>query len=73
MATDKTKLMKGFNLLAFSFPFYFLGPAFYYWLGAPEMQKGNWWWAAIAIVLMFVAVGFTIRALAMILDAFFDK
>lgn len=72
MATDKNKLMKGLNILAIAFPFYFFGPAFYYWKGAPEMQNGNWYWAAGAIILMFAAVGLTIRALAIILDAFFD-
>lgn len=73
MATDKDKLMKGVNMAAIAFPFYFFGPAVYYWKGAPEMQDGNWWWAAGAVLLMFVAVGFTIRALATILEAFFDR
>ncbi|KAB2814865.1 DUF6095 family protein [Phaeocystidibacter luteus] len=73
MPTDKAKLMKGLNILAISFPFYFFGPAFYYWKGAPEMREGNWIWAAAAIILMFVAIAFTVRALAIILDAFFDK
>lgn len=73
MATDKDKLMKGVTILAVSFPFYFLGPAFYYWKGQPEMQQGNWIWAAVAILLMFVAVALTIRALAIVLDAFFEK
>lgn len=73
MATDKNKLMKGVQILAIAFPFYFFGPGFYFWKGAPEMQNGNWYWAAGAILLMFVAVGLTIRALAIILDAFFDN
>lgn len=73
MATNKEKLMKGLNILALSFPFYFFGPAFYYWKGAPAMKDGNWWWAAIAIILMFTAVALTIRAIAIVLDAFFDE
>lgn len=65
--------MKGLNILAIAFPFYFLGPAIYYWKGGPELQNHNWYWAAGAIMLMFIAVALTIRALAIVLDAFFEK
>lgn len=73
MATDKVKLIKGIYFFAFAFPFYFIGPTLYYLLGGPGLQKGEWIWAAVSIILMFLAVALTIRAIAVILDAFFDK
>ncbi len=41
-SSNKQKLVKGLTFLAFAFPFLFVGPAFYYWIGAPALQQGKW-------------------------------
>lgn len=65
--------MKGVNRLAMAIPFYFIGPALFYWKGGPGIQQGEWLWAGISITLMFLAVALTAWALWIILDAFFEK
>lgn len=71
-SSNKQKLVKGLTFLAFAFPFLFVGPAFYYWIGAPALQQGKWGWTAFIVLMMFGAVGVVVRGLVLILDGFFD-
>jgi len=69
----KPSLIKGVIILAFSFPFLFAGPAFYFWIGAPALRQGNWGWTAFIVISMFVGAGLIIRGIVAILDSFFEN
>ena len=71
--TKKPSLIKGIMILAFSFPFLFAGPAFYFWIGAPALRQGNWGWTACIGICMFVGAGLRIRGIVAILDSFFEN
>ena len=71
--TKKPSLIKGVIILAFSFPFLFAGPAFYFWIGAPALRQGNWGWTAFIVISMFVGAGLIIRGIVAILDSFFEN
>jgi len=71
--TKKPSLIKGVMILAFSFPFLFAGPAFYFWIGAPALRQGNWGWTAFIVISMFVGAGLIIRGIVAILDSFFEN
>ncbi|CAI8327985.1 MAG: Uncharacterised protein [Owenweeksia sp. TMED14] len=72
-STKNSSLMKGVLILAFSFPFLFAGPAFYFWIGAPALRQGNWGWTAFIVILMFVGAGLIIRGIVAILDGLFEE
>ena len=71
--SKKPSLMKGVIILAFSFPFLFAGPAFYFWIGAPALKNGNWFWTGLIVTLMFVGAGLIILGIVAILDSLFDQ
>jgi len=71
--TKKPSLIKGVIILAFSFPFLFAGPAFYFWIGAPALRQGNWGWTAFIVICMFIGAGLIIRGIVAILDSFFEN
>ena len=72
-STKNSSLMKGVLILAFSFPFLFAGPAFYFWIGAPALRQGNWPTTAFIVILMFVGAGLIIRGIVAILDGLFEE
>ncbi len=72
MAADKDKLMRGINVMAFSFPFILFGPALYFWKGAKGWQNGEWWWGVLSVLIMGVAVFMAVKGLRLILDGLFN-
>lgn len=73
MSTDKDKMMRGINFMAFSFPLIFFGPALFFWQGAKGLNNGQWWWAVISVILMGVAVFLAVKGLRLILSGLFNK
>jgi len=73
MSTDKDKMMRGINFMAFSFPLIFFGPALFFWKGASGLNNGQWWWAVISVVLMGVAVFLVVKGLRLVLAGLFNK
>lgn len=74
MPTNKDKLMRGINIIAFSFPLILLGPALYFWKGAASWQNGQWWWAILSLLIMIAAVYLVVKGLRTILAGLFgDK
>lgn len=72
MPTNKEKLLHGIRFMAIAFPLIFSGPALLTWLGIPAMRNGNYWIAAISVLVMLAAAYFAVRGLRTILSAFFD-
>ncbi len=70
---NKDKIVKGLNQLALAFPFFLLGPSFYYWKGAKGIDNGQWWWTAISAALMLTAIFFLVRGLRLTMAGFFDS
>jgi hypothetical protein len=71
MATDKDKLMRGVNIMAFAFPLVLLGPSLYFWKGANSWQNGQWWWGVISLLIMGVAIYLSVKGFKMILAGIF--
>ncbi len=72
MAADKDRIMRGINMMAFSFPFVLFGPALYYWKGAAGWNNGQWWWPILSLLVMAIAAFLAIKGLRMILAGFFN-
>lgn len=73
MSTDKDKLMRGVNLMAWAFPFIFFGPALFFWKGARGWQSGEWWWWVLSLIIMLAAVVLMVKGLRLVLAGFFGK
>lgn len=71
MATDKDKLMRGVNIMAFAFPLILTGPALYFWKGAQGWQNGQWWWGVLSVLLMGGAVYMSVKGLRLIMAGIF--
>lgn len=64
--------MHGLRFMAIALPLIFSGPALYVALGLPAAQSGNYLWMVISILLMLVAVFFTVKGLRTVLKGFFN-
>jgi len=66
--------MIGVNYMAYSFPLIFLGPGLYFWKGARAWDHGEWWWAALSLIIMGAAVFLVVKGLRAIMAGIFgDK
>ncbi len=72
MASDKDKIASGIRFMAIALPLIFTGPALYVALGQPMARQGNYLWIGISILVMLVAVFFTVKGLRTILRGFFN-
>ena len=72
MASDKDRIMRGINMMAFAFPFILFGPALYFWKGAAGWNNGQWWWPVLSILVMGLAAFLAIKGLRLILAGFFN-
>lgn len=72
MPSDKDKIARGINLMAFSFPFILFGPALYFWKGARSWGNGEWWWGVLSVAIMLTAVYLAVSGLRLILAGFFN-
>ena len=71
MATNKDKIVRGINLMAFSFPFILFGPALYFWKGAKGWTNGEWYWSVLSVIVMLIAIYMAVRGLKLILAGIF--
>ncbi len=72
MASDRDKIMHGLRFMAIALPLIFSGPALYVALGLPASRQGNYIWLGVSILLMLVAVFFTVKGLRTVLKGFFN-
>ena len=72
MPSDKDKIARGINLMAFSFPFILFGPALYYWKGARGWTNGEWYWSILSVLIMGLAIFIAVKGLRLILAGFFN-
>lgn len=72
MAANREKIAKGIRALAIALPLIFTAPGLYFLAGMPASRNGNYWWMALSIILMLVAVFFMVKGLRTILAGFFN-
>ncbi len=72
MASDRDKIMHGLRFMAIALPLIFSGPALYVALGLPAARQGNYIWMGVSILLMLIAVFFTVKGLRTVLKGFFN-
>lgn len=72
MAADRDKIFNGVRFMAVALPLIFSGPALYVAMGLPAARQGKYIWMGISILLMLVAVFFTVKGLRTILKGFFN-
>ena len=61
-------IVEGLFGLAWSFPFIFVGPSLYIGKGT----SGAWYWTALSIAIMLVAVFLAVSGLRKVMSGFFD-
>jgi hypothetical protein len=66
--SNQDLIVAGLFRLAWSFPFIFVGPSLFIGKGT----SGSWYWTAISIVLMLVAVFLAVSGLRKVMSGFFD-
>jgi hypothetical protein len=66
--SNQDLIVAGLFRLAWSFPFIFVGPSLYIGKGT----SGAWYWTAISIAIMLVAVFLAVSGLRKVMSGFFD-
>ncbi|MDC1022415.1 DUF6095 family protein [Schleiferiaceae bacterium] len=66
--SNQELIIAGLFRLAWSFPFIFMGPSLYIGKGT----SGAWYWTAISIAIMFIAVVLAVSGLRKVMSGFFD-
>lgn len=67
--SNQEKILGGLFRLAWSFPFIFAGPSLYIGKGT----SGEWYWTALSIIIMLVAVALAVSGLRKVMSGFFDE
>jgi len=67
--SNQDLIVAGLFRLAWSFPFIFVGPSLYIGKGT----SGAWYWTALSIAIMLVAVFLAISGLRKVMSGFFDS
>lgn len=66
--SNQDLILAGLFRLAWSFPFIFVGPSLYIGKGT----SGAWYWTALSIAVMLVAVFLAVSGLRKVMSGFFD-
>ncbi|MAZ96748.1 MAG: hypothetical protein CMP53_04420 [Flavobacteriales bacterium] len=66
--SNQELIIAGLFRLAWSFPFIFMGPSLYIGKGT----SGAWYWTAISIAIMLIAVVLAVSGLRKVMSGFFD-
>jgi hypothetical protein len=66
--SNQDLIVAGLFRLAWSFPFIFVGPSLYIGKGT----SGAWYWTALSIIIMLVAVYLAVSGLRKVMSGFFD-
>jgi hypothetical protein len=66
--SNQDLIVAGLFRLAWSFPFIFIGPSLYIGKGT----SGAWYWTALSIAVMLVAVFLAVSGLRKVMSGFFD-
>jgi len=66
--SNQDLIVAGLFRLAWSFPFIFVGPSLYIGKGT----SGAWYWTALSIAIMLVAVFLAVSGLRKVMRGFFD-
>jgi hypothetical protein len=66
--SNQDLIVTGLFRLAWSFPFIFVGPSLYIGKGT----SGAWYWTALSIAIMLVAVFLAVSGLRKVMSGFFD-
>ena len=66
--SNQDLIVAGLFRLAWSFPFIFVGPSLYIGKGT----SGAWYWTALSIAIMLVAVFLAVSGLRKVISGFFD-
>jgi hypothetical protein len=66
--SNQDLIVAGLFRLAWSFPFIFVGPSLYIGKGT----SGVWYWTALSIAIMLVAVFLAVSGLRKVMSGFFD-
>jgi hypothetical protein len=66
--SNQDLIVAGLFRLAWSFPFIFVGPSLYIGKGT----SGEWYWTALSIAIMLVAVFLAVSGLRKVMSGFFD-
>ncbi|CAI8164417.1 MAG: Uncharacterised protein [Cryomorphaceae bacterium] len=66
--SNQDLIVAGLFRLAWSFPFIFVGPSLYIGKGT----SGAWYWTALSIAIMLVAVFLAVSGLRKVMSGFFD-
>jgi hypothetical protein len=66
--SNQDLIVAGLFRLAWSFPFIFVGPSLYIGKGT----SGAWYWTALSIAIMLVAVFLAVIGLRKVMSGFFD-
>jgi len=66
--SNQDLIVAGLFRLAWSFPFIFIGPSLYIGKGT----SGAWYWTALSIAIMLVAVFLAVSGLRKVMSGFFD-
>ena len=67
--SNQDLIVAGLFRLAWSFPFIFVGPSLYIGKGT----SGAWYWTALSIAIMLVAVFLAVSGLRKVMSGFFDS
>ena len=66
--SNQDLIVAGLFRLAWSFPFIFVGPSLFIGKGT----SGAWYWTALSIAIMLVAVFLAVSGLRKVMSGFFD-
>ena len=66
--SNQDLIVAGLFRLAWSFPFIFVGPSLYIGKGT----SGAWYWTALSVAIMLVAVFLAVSGLRKVMSGFFD-
>ncbi len=70
---NKKKLQTGLKIIAFIFPFIFIGPSLFYMSGLENTDSKNLFFFISGSIIMLIALFGLFIALKKILDAIFEK
>lgn len=73
MATNREEILRGIRFLSLALPLIFTAPGLFYILGIPAWRQGSYWWTALCVVMMIVAVYLAVRGLKAVLRGFFSR
>lgn len=60
------------RFLGIALPLIFTAPGLYFLVGIRALELGKWWWTALSIALMLLAVWFVVKGLRLVLAGFFN-